>query len=47
MGFKKVFLFDFVGGEAFLLEVEQYPTFWGYGPPLLENMIPNNLLLSL
>jgi len=23
-----------VGGEPFLLEMEQYPAFWGYRPPL-------------
>jgi hypothetical protein len=31
---KKSFLLDFVGGEPFLVEMEQYPAFWGYRPPL-------------
>jgi hypothetical protein len=34
MRFKKLFLLDFLGDEAFLLEMEQYPALWGYGPPL-------------
>jgi len=34
---EKSFLLDFVGGEPFLLEMEQYPAFWGYCPPLVSS----------
>jgi hypothetical protein len=28
-----------MGGEVFLLELEQYPTFWGYRPPLTHYFV--------
>jgi hypothetical protein len=33
---KKSFLLDFVGGEPFLLKMEQYPAFGGYCPALMQ-----------
>ena len=37
---KKGFLFDFMWGERFLREMEQFHDFWGYRPALIQSTLP-------